>query len=579
MNALHPSCILKLFRKILVLFILSFSPAFAAEFSSQHGGQLVDTTTSDPRSFNDITAKETSTSAVTSLIFEGLTTVNAHSLKIEPHLAKSWSVSDDGLIWTFVLRDNVLWNDGVRFSADDVVFTFNSLIYNPGIASSARDVFTIDGHVFKVEKVDDFSVRFVLPVRFAPFLRSMSQAILPKHKLEQAVLDGKFNFMWGIDTAPEEIVGTGPYKLVKYEPGQRLIFERNPYYWKKDSDDKTLPYMSRLVLMILQSEDIELLKFFEGSVDTYSLRGMDYPLLKPLEKKHNFTIYDLGPDMGSQFLFFNQNPLINEKTGQPFVAPHKLKWFTNVQFRRAVAHAIDKEKIIEIVKNGLGYPQHSPIGPAAGFFHNPDVAQYPFDLAKARELLKAEGFIDRDKDGYLEDADGKRVEFNLYTNAGASERIDIASIIRHDLESLGMKVNFQTLEFNTLVGKLTSTFDFDAVVLGLTGGIEPHFGQNVWASSGGLHMWYPRQVLPATDWERRIDEIYTLGVQELDENKRKILYDEFQVLVAGQVPLIYTVLTAKHIAVRNKFGNLKPSNYGGVFHNLEEIYVLDQFRK
>lgn len=126
--------------------------------------------------------------------------------------------------------------------------------------------------------------------------------------------------------------------------------------------------------------------------------------------------------------------------------------------------------------------------------------------------------------------------------------------------------------------KINSTFEWDAIILGLTGGIEPHFGKNVWSSDGELHMWYPRQEKPATPWEKRIDEIFSLGVQELDENKRKEYYNEFQDIVAKEIPLIYTVLSAKLSAVRNKFGNLRPTNLGGVFHNLEEIYIKEEYR-
>ena len=510
---------------------------------------------------------------MTDLIFEGLTTTNAFTAKVEPNLAKSWDISEDGLTWTFHLREGVRWNDGEAFTADDVVFTFNQLIYNPDIPSSARDIFTIDDKIFKVEKVDDYTVRFILPVKFAPFLRGMGQAILPEHKLRKAVAEGRFNFTWGIDTDPKEIVGTGPFKLARYDPGQRLVFARNPYYWKKSAEGDPLPYLERIIYLVVQSTDVGLLKFMEGTLDGYALRGMDYPMIKPLEKKGNFTVHDLGPDMGSQFLFFNQNPGKNPNTGEHFVTPYKLAWFTNLEFRRAVAHAIDKQKIIEIVNNKLGYPQDSAMGPAAGFFYNPDVTGHDYDLDKARAILKGAGFMDRDGDGIIEDPQGNRVEFSLYTNAGSTDRVDIAAIIRQDLERLGMKVNFRALEFNTLVSQLTSSFQWEAVILGLTGGIEPHFGKNVWMSSGQLHMWYPAQKEPATAWEKRIDEIFTQGVQELDENKRKVLYDEYQRIVADQLPVIYTVLSARLYAVRNKFGNLKPANYGGVFHNLEEIYT------
>ncbi|MBF0522421.1 MAG: ABC transporter substrate-binding protein [Candidatus Omnitrophica bacterium] len=556
---------------VILLFPLT-SYAASPELLSKYGGTFVLSTTSDPKSFNDIIAKETSTSTVTGLIFEGLTTINAFTLKVEPNLAKSWNISEDGLTWTFYLREDVSWNDGIRFTADDVVFTFNELIYNDDIPSSSRDIFTIDGKTFQVKKIDDYTVEFKLPVKFAPFLRSMTQAILPKHKLEKTVRDKTFNFTWGIDTNPKEIVGTGPFKLTDYKPGERLVFKRNPYYWKNSKEGESLPYLDGVIYLIVQNPDTAILKFLDGEIDYYALNGNDFPVFKPEEKKGNFTVYETGPSFGTNFVVFNQNQGANPKTQKPFVEPQKLKWFTNVSFRKAVAYAIDRKKIIEILNNGLGYEQFSPISQADGFWYNPDVKRYDYNLDEARKILMEAGFK-VGNDGVLKDPDGQAVEFNLYTNAGAVERLQIAGIIEHDLEQLGMKVNFKILEFNTLVSKLTSTFEWDAIILGLTGGGDPHFGNNVWMSSGQLHMWYPRQEKPATEWEKRIDEIFTQGVQELNEDKRKVFYDEFQAIVADKLPLIYTVLSSNIFAVRNKFGNLKPTNFGGVLHNIEEIYI------
>lgn len=563
-------------KSFLLSFFLCLLTGLAWASPHKYGGQIVRSTTSDPKSFNEIMAKETSTTLVTGHIFEGLTRENAFHLKIEPHLAQSWEVSEDGLIWTFYLRRDVRWNDGVPFTSEDVVFTFNDLIYNPDIPNSARDIFTIEGKPFKVKAIDDYTVQFILPVKFAPFLRGMTQAILPKHKLKKAVEEKKFTTTWGIDTMVSEIVGTGPFKLAQYKPGQKIVFERNPYYWKKSENGDPLPYLNRIIILIVQSQDVQLLKFLEGELDYVGLRSMDYPLIKPDEQKGNFTVYDTGPDFGTNFIVFNQNKGINLQTNKPFVDPKKIAWFTNLDFRRASAHAIDKKKIIEIVLNGLGYPQESAMSPSAGFFYSADVKKYDYDLAKARDILAQSGFADYNKDGIIEYPQGTPVEFNLYTNAGGSERIQIASIIRHDLIQLGMKVNFLALEFNNLVSKLTSSFDWDMVLIGLTGGIEPHFGKNVWSSNGGLHMWYPSQKTPATDWERRIDDIFSLGVQELDENKRKVYYDEFQMIVSDNLPVIYTVLDSNLFAVRNKFGNLRPTSYGGAFHNIEEIYLLEE---
>jgi peptide/nickel transport system substrate-binding protein len=563
----------KLFFVFFIACILSW--ALSAHASpSRYGGSLVIAASSDPKTFNDIVSTDVNSASVTSLLFEGLTTADPFTLKVIPSLAKSWTVSPDGLQWTFHLREDVKWFDGVDFSADDVVFTFNDLIYNPDIPSSSKDVLTIDGKPLKVEKIDEYTVRFTLPVKFAPFLRAMGQTIMPQHCLFQAVQEKKFSFTWGIDTPPGRIIGTGPFMLSEYHPGERLVFKRNPHYWKKSPQGEPLPYLDKVIYLIIPDPQAQLLKFIDGELDAASISGSEYPLLKPLEKEKNFHIYEAGAGYDSNFVTFNQNPGSNPRTHHPFVDPVKLIWFTNLEFRRAIAHAIDKKRIIEILNNGFGQPQIGPMSPSSGFFYTPDVTVYDYNLGKARKILKQAGFKYSRGNEMLEDPAGHPVEFNLYTaDTGTAGREQMAAIIRSDLAQLGMKVNLVPVEFNTLVNKLMSSFDWDMVMIGLTGGVEPHFGQNVWRSSGGLHLWNPHQDKPATAWEKRMDEIYDQGAQELDDNKRKVLYDEFQRIVADQLPVIYTVLNTEMYAVRNKFGNLKPTVNGGAFHNIEEIYI------
>ncbi len=559
---------------ISVTSVVEYLQAETEKFSPEigtYGGNIILSTTSDPRSFNPILAKETSTTVITSLIFEGLTRTDGVTLEILPNLAKFWEVSEDGLIWTFSLREDVLWQDGKPFTSEDVVFTFNDLIYNPEIPNSAKDIFTIEGETFKVEKIDDFKVRFTLPKKFAPFLRSMSQEILPKHILSEVVKNKEFNFTWGLDSNPKSIIGTGPFKLSKYLPSEKIELERNSLYWKKDSVRNQLPYLDKIIFLIVPNQDTALLKFQEGQLDYYSVRGKDFPFLKRLEEKRkDFKIFRTGADFGSNFLVFNQN--------RSFVKKERLSWFSDLNFRRAVAHAIDRERIISIVMNGFGYPQYSAMSQSSGFFYNPDVVKYDYNLEKAKSLLREAGYKDLDADGILEDKDKNRIEFNLFTNSGSTERIQIASIIRKDLEKVGIKVNFLALEFNSIVEKLVSTFDWDCILIGLTGGIEPHFGKNVWHSSGHLHMWYPLQKTPITKWEERIDKIFDEAVSELDEFRRKSLYDEWQMIVSENLPLIYTVLSEVMFAVRDRFGNLYPTPFGGAFHNIEEIFIQKKDR-
>jgi len=541
------------------------------------GNQIVLSTISDPKSFNPITSTETTTSEYTAIMYEGLLRRNGITLEMEPNIAERWETSADGLTWTFFIRPGVLWSDGAPLSAYDVEFTFNDLIYNMEIVpNSSRDTFSPEGKQFVVKALDSTRVEFTLPFPFAPFLHSMGTEILPKHKLADVVAQKAFNTALSINTPPKDMVVNGPFLLDSYLSSQKVVFKKNPLYWKKDSTGKSLPYLDRLIYMVVADQNAEKLTFLRGDIDYFAAKGEDFPELKRVEETSGgFTVHRLGPNAGSSFAVFNQNMTIDEKTNKTFVDPVKLSWFRNDNFRRAIAHAIDKDNMINIVMNGLGYPQVSPMTPGEGYFYTGDVPTYPYDLQKARELLEREGFK-RDADGekLLRDKKGNVVEFSFITNSGNNVRLKIAEIIRKDLQELGMKVHFQALEFNALIQKLDNPpFDWDCILLGLTGGDEPHFGRNVWHSGGQLHMWYPRQKTPSTPWEARIDTIFNLAARELDRTKRKELYDEWQRIAADKQPFIYTVLSEKIECISNKFGNVTPSMSSGLLHNIEMLYV------
>jgi len=540
------------------------------------GGEIVLSTISDPKSFNPITSTETSTSIFTALMYEGLVTRNGVTLEPEPNIAERWDVSGDGLTWTFFIRPGVQWSDGAPLSAYDVEFTFNSLIYNKDIVpNSSRDIFSPDNKKINVKALDSLSVRFTLPFPFAPFLKMMTHEILPKHRYTEAVARKTFPTQLSIKTPPAEIVVNGPFLLDSYISSQKVIFKRNPKYWKKDAEGNALPYLDRLIYVITADQNAELLKFLQGETDYVEAKGEDFPELKKAEAGADFTVYRLGPRNGSSFLVFNQNQSIDPATGKTYVDEVKLNRYRNDNFRKAIAHVIDKDNMVRIAMNGLGYPQISPMTPSEGYFYTGDVTQYPYDPQKAKEILAGEGFEDRNGDGFLEDSEGRPLELSLVTNSGNNVRVKIAEIIRKDLQDLGVKVHFQVLEFNSLIQKLDNPpFEWDAIVLGLTGGDEPHYGRNVWHSGGQLHMWYPRQKSPSTDWEARIDEIFNTGVQEMDRAKRKELYDEWQRIAAEKQPFIYTVLSERIECIWNKFGNINPNMNTGLLHNLEYLYVI-----
>ncbi len=561
---------------ILFIFILNFSaaavdlkdPWVSEKEQGKHGGTLITTLLGDPKTFNTIIAKETSSSAITDgYIFEGMVTRNGVSTEYEAELAKDWEISEDGRKYTFHLREGVQWSDGEEFTADDVIFTFD-LISDESIPTSSRDVMKVDGQFPEYNKIDKYTVEFILPTSFAPFLNNMTAPILPKHKLYQIWQEGNFNNSWGINTDPSEIVGTGPFKLADYKNGERVVMEKNQYYWRKDPAGKSLPYFERWIRIIAESQETESLLFENGQTHYLAVRGIDYRRMKEQEENSDFTLIDAGPTFSTNFLVFNLNPRNPNLEEEPY----KYEWFTNLNFRRAVAYAFDKDIMINQALAGQGSKQWSAVSLPNKVFLNEDVQKYPYNLDKAREELEKGGFEWNDN-GELFDEKGNKVKFNMVTNAGNNVRESLMNIIASELRELGMEVNTNPIEFNKMVSQLSDEWNFDTILIGLTGGVEPHQGSNVWMSSGHLHMWNPVQKEPATDWEKRIDELFIKGAAATDLEQRKEYYDEFQQIIAEKIPLIYTVTPNSIYAVRNSLKNTEITAYGGVLWNIHELYL------
>ncbi len=540
----------------------------------RYGGRIILPSLGEPKSFNPITSGETSTTMFTNRIFLGLTQVNPWTFEPEPQLATEWTRDLSGLVWTVRLREGVTWSDGEPFDADDVLFTFKT-IYDKRWICSTRDIVTgPNGEQWKLDKLDDHTVRFTLPDRNAVFPLLLATSIVPEHTFKPLVDAGNFNEALGPDTDPDDIVGTGAFLLAEYEPGSKIVMKRNPRFYRTDIEGNRLPYLDEIVYIITKNLDVTALKFRQKEIDLTGLRGEDYPIFKPLQGEDDFTIIRTGPANGSSFIFFNQNTGSNPETGKPFVEPHKLKWFRDTRFRQAVSHAVDRKYIVRGILNGLGYPQYGPFSLEGGaFFGNNDAPRFEYNLDKARVLLAEMGLIDRNGDGVIEDSDGNNVEFNLTTNSGNSVREKIAETIRKDLVKLGMRVNYRPMNFNILISKLDSTNDWEACVMSLTGGPEPHWGANVWRSSGRMHMWFPGQKTPSTEWEAEIDKLFAEGVRELDRDKRREIYFRWQEIVGEQQPFIYTVTPERLTAIRNRFGNVFPPRFGGFTQKVEEFFI------
>ncbi|MDE3068189.1 MAG: ABC transporter substrate-binding protein [Verrucomicrobiota bacterium] len=543
------------------------------------GGRLVITEPGDPKTFNYITANESSSIDICRFMFWSLLNFDVPTQQVKPGLADGWTNSPDGRTWTFKLRKNLRWSDGAPLTADDVVFTWNDVIYNPKIDNVMRDPFIIHGKKFTITKVDDLTIKVVMPEIYAPFLAAFGAGvpIMPKHILEKSVADGTFSSAYGVNARPQDVVGSGPFRLKEYKPAQYTLLERNPYFCEVDGKGRRLPYFDDIVFTVVPDMNAMSLRFLSGESDVDDMiYPYEYDRFKAAAAGDRIKLLEPGAGLEMSFFWFNENTNVNPKTGAPYVAPRKLRWFRNVKFRQACSYAIDREAIIQSVFSGRAIPAYGFETPGNKKWFNPHVKKYPYDPARALALLKGIGIEKRNGDAFLTDADGNRIEFVLNTNTGNNAREKTAVLIVSDLQKLGMKVIFQPIEFNTLVSKIQDTYDYDCILMGLAPGTsaDPSDGMNVLKSDGFTHFWFPREKAPSTDWEARIDQLMDAQIKTLDYAERKKDYDQVQEIMAEEQPFIFTVTPMYYAAVRSNIGNVRPtalSSYRATW-NAEELY-------
>ena len=542
------------------------------------GGELIIDAVGDPKTFNPVTAAESSSANICRFLFWSLLNYDVPDQTVEPGLADFWTNSPDGKTWTFKLRKNLRWSDGAPLTADDVVFTWNDVIYNPKINNPLRDLFIVDGKEFTIMKVDELTIKVVTPEVYAPMLENFGweTPIMPKHILEKFVADGTFPSAYGINTDPSQIVGSGPYRLKEYKPAQYTLLERNPYFCEVDKDGARLPYFDDIIVEAVPDENALALRFLSGESDVdEDVTPDQYDEFKAKSASGKFIVLEPGVGLETSQLEFNENTNSNGKTGKPYVNPVKLKWFRNVKFRQACSYAIDRQAIIKSVFSGHAIPGYGVETPGNKKWYDPNIRKYPYDPARALELLKEIGIEKRNGHDFLTDASGNKIEFVLNTNTGNDARKKEAVLIASDLQKLGMNVILQPLEFNTLVTKIDDTHDYDCILLSWFWDMtDPGEKMVVLPSSAYAHPGFPRQKTPSTDWEARIDQLMDAQMQTLDYARRKKDYDEVQEILAEQQPVIFTVTPMVYAAVRPDIGNVRatPLSYFRATWNAEELY-------
>ena len=536
----------------------------------RYGGQLVVNQRAEPRTLNPVTAIDSVSRDVVKCTIADLIHINRETQLTEPALARNWSVSADGRRYTLALRRGIRFSDGRPFDADDVLFSF-AVYLDADVRSPQRDLLVVGGEPVRVRKIDPYTVQVDLAQPYAGAERLFDGvAMLPRHLLESTFKEGRLSAAWGVATPAAAMAGLGPFRFKEYVPGERIVLERNPYYWKADRSGQRLPYLDRVSFTVVASDDAQAIRFQAGEADVASrLTAENFGVLKRAEPTAPYTLVDLGAGLDYSFLFFNLNDL-GPDLGE---IGRRQRWFRETAFRRAVSLAIDRDAIVRLVYRGRATPLWSHVPPGNTVWVNRAIAQPARSLDGARRLLRASGFSWTPQ-GALLDARGDAVEFSILTNAGNQERLGMATIIQDDLQQLGMKVHVVTLELRALVDRLLKTHDYDACVLGLgNGDASPSAEMNVWLSSGGSHLWHPEQRQPATPWEAEIDALMRRQLTTLDTSARKRLYDRVQELVAQNLPLIVLASPNVLVGARKGLGNFRPAVLDHhTLWNIEELF-------
>jgi peptide/nickel transport system substrate-binding protein len=541
------------------------------------GGQLVASLRSEPKTLNPVTSIDVSSREVISQLTADLIHIDRATQQVIPSLARSWKISPDGKRYTMQLRCGIRFSDGVPFDADDVLFSFQAYL-DDKTNSPQHDLLTVGGKPIRVVKDSQYTVTFELAQPYASAERLFdSVPILPRHLLEKSFQQGKLAQAWTLTTPPDQIAGLGPFRLKQYVPGQHMILERNPFYWKSDRQGTRLPYLSTITFLFMGNEDAEVLRFESGETDVINRMGAENYAVLEQQGSRAYQLQDLGPGLEYNFLLFNLNTQI---PAQERDLSRKQAWFRDVRFRQAISAAIDRDSMTRLVYHGRATTIAEHVTPGNRLWLNSNILKPARNVAHARELLRSAGFTWRG-DGTLVDHFGAPVEFSILSSASNAQRTQMATMIQQDLQDIGVRVQVVPLEFHAVLDRVFQTHDYEAAVMALaTGDVDPNAQMNVWLSTGDDHLWNLGNKQPATPWEAEIDHLMTQQVSTLQFVQRKKLYDRIQEIESEQLPIICLVTPNLLIGAKVGIGNFKPVVLDPhTLWNSEELFLLGDQRQ
>ena len=545
-------------RKRLIPFVLLLVAAGCRQASSpatsqpQRGGELVASLRSEPANYNRYFDASAAADLMAVLTQARLVRLNRVTDALEPALAERWESAADGRTHTLHLRKGITFSDGAPFTAADVLFSF-AVAYDAA-GSRLGDSITAAGQRLQVTSPDPSTVVIHLPVAFAPGLRILDNLpILPRHKLDAAFRNGTIQKAWVPSTPLSEMAGLGPFVLSEHVAGQRLVFTRNPHYWRRTAEGTELPYLDTLRVEIIPDQNAEALRLESGAIDLMSnadIRPDDYARFKRLADQGRLKLLDAGVGLDPNVLWFNL---------KPGTAADRKPWLRRSEFRQALSFGVDRDAIANTVYLGAAVPVSSPVTPRFGPWYSTDVPTYPHDPARARRLLATVGLTDKNGDGQLEDESGAPVRFSVLVQKDATIRERTVSLLQEQLRRLGIAIDVVGMDLGS-IGKRWMMGDYDSIFHGFqVSATDPAMTLDFWLSSGSIHFWNPGQASPATPWEASIDDLMRRQATSTDMAERQRLFIEVQRVFAEHVPALYFVAPKVTIALAPRVMNAAPA--------------------
>ena len=512
----------------LALFVLV---VFTCPVHAQTGGELHFCLHGEPKTFNPVLVDDEASENIRYLTGGVLIRLNRQSQALEPGLSSSWAISRDKRTITFHLRKGLYFSDGTPFSSEDVAYTMR-LLMDPETHSPTGDAFRSGvGSVEVRTPAPDIAI-VMFPAPIAGLERLFDQV---------AILSAR--------SPKKEMAVLGPFYVSDYKAGSEVLLRKNPNYWKRDAEGHSLPYVDSIRLDIQRNRDIELMRFRRGELQI--INRLDAEQFDRLQRENSAVTRNAGTGLDGEELWFNQSP----------VAPlpeYKKAWFRTTEFRKAISAAINRADLCRIVYAGFAKPAYGPVSPSNHFWFNTTLPDPKYDSQSALRLLVKAGF--RLEGDVLKDRSGNRVEFTLVTNSGNVAREKMGAMIQQDLSQVGIKVKVVTLDFPSLIERMTRTFDYEACLLGLVNtDLDPNSQMTVWLSSGENHQWNPGQKAPATQWEAEIDKLMREQATAPTEKQRKEKFDRVQQIVWEQQPFIYLVNKDVLVAVSPAINGAVPT--------------------